>query len=263
MLTEFKIVCGFLLFLISGQVDGASLRIIGGVRAVKGEYPWMVSIQFNGMTGLQHLCGGAIINETHIVTAAHCVDFELKDLLFVAGADNITSPESTQQKRVAYSIYMHPQYQNGNVIRHDLAVVQVSSPFVINNWVSPIPLPAERHPATGNCWIAGWGQTLTHIGSDVLLKAKLPIVNVSECEKVYPDLLDPTSQICAGYPEGGVDVCTGDTGGPLMCEDLGHLYIAGIASWGWKCAAPNYPGVYTEVSVYTKSITATLRKIMY
>jgi len=78
--------------------------------------------------------------------------------------------------------------------------------------------------------IIGWGQTSTSISSDILLKAQVPIVQ-----------------------KRGVDVCLGDTGGPLICSDLGYYYLAGIASWGWKCGAPAYPGVYTEVSSYRSS----------
>jgi secreted trypsin-like serine protease len=223
----------------------------------------MVNIQFNSIAGLQPICGGAIINTTHVVTAAHCADFEIRDLLLVAGAYNIKELEPSQQRKTPKSIYMHPEYQTGDLIRHDLALIEVSTPFVFNTWVQPLPLPAERHNASGYCYIAGWGQTQDHPASDVLLKAIVPILDREECRRVYPDHLDKDNQICAGYPEGGVDVCTGDTGGPLMCSDLGHLYLAGIASWGYKCAVPGYPGVYTEISFYTKSITEHQRTIEY
>ncbi|XP_021931893.1 uncharacterized protein LOC110835704 [Zootermopsis nevadensis] len=81
--------------------------------------------------------------------------------------------------------------------------------------------------------------------SRILQKLQLPIVSASRCRCLYGDL--PDHQICAGYPEtGGKDSCQGDSGGPLVVSGL----QIGVVSWGYGCAKPRYPGVYTEVAAY-------------
>lgn len=53
--------------------------------------------------------------------------------------------------------------------------------------------------------------------------------------------------LCVGHLEGGKDSCQGDSGGPLICNGK----LAGVVSWGYQCATPNYPGIYTDVKYFT------------
>jgi secreted trypsin-like serine protease len=97
--------------------------------------------------------------------------------------------------------------------------------------------------------------------SDVLLKAQVPFVDDTTCQRAYPNLV-PTHEICAGYPQGGVDACQGDSGGPLFRRDAGNAWIqVGIVSGGDGCARPHTPGVYTEVSTFATSIAAAAAEL--
>lgn len=78
-----------------------------------------------------------------------------------------------------------------------------------------------------------------------LMQVSIPIVDRAQCQKAYKNYNTITDRmICAGYTQGGKDSCQGDSGGPMVAQ--GTLY--GIVSWGYKCAEPNYPGVYTNVA---------------
>lgn len=84
--------------------------------------------------------------------------------------------------------------------------------------------------------------------SAILLEATVPIASYAYCNKGYGYI--PTSMLCAGYARGGTDACRGDSGGPLHCGNT----LSGIVSWGYSCAEPGYPGVYTNVSYYREWI---------
>ena len=60
---------------------------------------------------------------------------------------------------------------------------------------------------------------------------------------------DPSTMVCAGYPQGGVDTCQGDSGGPMFGRDAtGALKVVGATSYGDGCARPGKPGVYARVA---------------
>ena len=97
--------------------------------------------------------------------------------------------------------------------------------------------------------ITGFGDTRGTADAKVLNQQTLPIVENKKCNQIlgerYPVI--PT-QMCAGYPEGGIDTCQGDSGGPLSCMHDGVWVVDGIVSWGFGCAEANSPGIYTRVS---------------
>jgi len=249
-------VCLVIGALISGCLDGgsaASVKIIGGETTYPGEFPMVVSVQFNPLkrhkTRVTPICVGAVLDKTHIVTAAHCAGpYKANELEIVAGAYNISKVEATQQRVSVKGIYVHPKYEEyQSTSRNDIAIVRIDA-INYTSFVQAVNLPPKNHEPNGNCWIAGWGQTSSEIGSKVLEKGLVSIVNTTRCSEIYPALYDRAIQVCAG--KSGVDACLYDTGGPLLCNDLGKTYIAGIVSWGYGCALEGYPGVYTRIPMY-------------
>ena len=82
----------------------------------------------------------------------------------------------------------------------------------------------------------------------MLQYVQVPVISNTACNNAYGGLIKQ-SMICAGYPgEGGKDACFGDSGGPLVCNKDGKAIIAGVVSWGYSCALPDYPGVYARTT---------------
>jgi trypsin len=161
--------------------------------------------------------------------------------------------ESPAQALSAQSNYNHPL---GDVApRYDVGYVVLAQP-------SGQPRIQIANTAEAALWsagaterISGWGCTsepfiLNCSTSDTLRDATVPIVADSTCGSGtdYGADFDQTTMVCAGFPEGGVDTCNGDSGGPLEAPVAGGYRLVGITSWGDGCAEPDAPGVYTRVA---------------
>ncbi|CAL4097773.1 unnamed protein product, partial [Meganyctiphanes norvegica] len=225
-------------------------RIIGGNEVAPGELSYQLSLQDLSFGTEWHFCGASIYNENWAICAAHCVDgMDVNNLQIVAGEHNMYIDEGNEQTILLSSVFMHEQY-DVFTLSSDISLLQLSKPLTFNEYVQPIALPEAGHVATGDCVVSGFGIT-SEAGNTqgVLMKITLPIMSEDECRKGYGEALGDC-MICAGLPEGGKDACQGDSGGPLACSDTGSTYLAGIISWGYGCARPGFPGVYTEVSCF-------------
>ncbi|XP_019491661.1 PREDICTED: serine protease 55 [Hipposideros armiger] len=226
-------------------------RIIEGMEAEVGEFPWLVSIQ----TRNEHFCGGTIINEWWIVTAAHCLfNEELipTDLSVVLGTNNLQSP-SLEIKGVT-TIVIHKDFKNLNM-DNDIALLLLNSRITFSGLKEPICTPRKPSPSTWHeCWVAGWGQTKTDDRNSMktdLMKAPMIIMDWGKCSKLFPKLTE--NMLCAGYENESYDACQGDSGGPLVCtiEPGKNWYQVGIISWGRSCGKKNTPGIYTLLENYS------------
>ncbi|XP_066304145.1 trypsin-like isoform X2 [Branchiostoma lanceolatum] len=244
--------------------EPARPKIVGGHEAVPGSWPWMVGVQLSG----GHYCGGTLISDRWIVSAAHCF-FGRNLALFeaVLGEHSIQTEESYEQRIELAEVIFHDDY-DPKTKRNDIALLRLAEPARLNQRVSPACLPEEDvNVGSGStCVVTGWGDTeepetqydVYQLMSDVLLEAEVPIVSYWSCRHRLPGYdVDRTSQVCAGYTEGGVDTCQGDSGGPLMCESRdGHWFLYGITSYGEGCAQPRTPAVYTRVPAMVAWIRA-------
>ncbi|XP_014482248.1 PREDICTED: trypsin-1-like [Dinoponera quadriceps] len=145
-------------------------------------------------------------------------------------------------------IVRHPAYDS-LTIDYDIALLELDDEIRFNDSVQPVKLAEKELPSGVMVNITGWG-TMTPGGwvSPLLKRVSLPTVNRRTCQLKYWFIHNVTDRmICAGYLDrGGKDACKGDSGGPLTANDI--LY--GIVSWGYGCANPNYPGVYTNVVAF-------------
>jgi len=171
-------------------------------------------------------------------------------LLVVAGEHDRSTDEGTEQTVELSKIIQHEGY-NANTISNDISLLKFATPLTMDDYVQGIALPEAGHTASGECIVSGWGTTSEGGSSpDLLMKVSVPIVTDDECRDAYGQSEIEDSMICAGVPEGGKDSCQGDSGGPFACSETGSTYLAGVVSWGYGCARPSYPGVYTEVSYF-------------
>nr|XP_033333561.1 trypsin alpha-3-like isoform X2 [Megalopta genalis] len=211
-------------------------RIVGGVAVDISQHPHQLSFQTTG-----HICGASIISSKWAVTAAHCVGSAPSRYSLRAGNNN----KDKGTRHSVKNIIRHPNY-NSNTVDYDIALIEVNEPFVFGSTVKPVQL-ATAEPASGKVvTITGWG-ALREGGSTspLLQQVSVPVVTRQQCKDAYSRMNDITVRmICAGVTQGGKDSCQGDSGGPLTSN--GVLY--GIVSWGYGCAKPKYPGVYTNVA---------------
>ncbi|XP_030829981.1 uncharacterized protein LOC578975 isoform X2 [Strongylocentrotus purpuratus] len=240
-------------------VDDYHSRIVGGVNAELGEFPWIASVQMGG-----YFCGGTLINNQWVLTAAHCADgMEASDFTVTLGIRHLSDSHEHKVVREADSVVMHPDYGDINGIANDIALVHLSEPVEFNDYVRPACLATIQNEtmAYSRCWIAGWGTTSSggFISND-LQKALVNIISHDICNGLYGEYgIVEEAELCAGYIEGGVDSCQGDSGGPLTCEGAdGRWHLVGSTSWGIGCAQANYPGVYARISRYTTWIKDTM-----
>ncbi|KAL7644216.1 UNVERIFIED_CONTAM: hypothetical protein RMT77_005042 [Armadillidium vulgare] len=221
--------------------------IVGGTDALHGEFPYQLSLQQIIAGNIIPFCGAFIIDENYALTAAHCVlSTDVTNLRLVAGDLVLTKNDTTEQVRQVVAKFLHEDYHRPSHL-NDIALLKVYPAFEFNDYVGPVLLPTQGQVTNGSCVVSGWGRTSSEgLESDILQKVAVPVISEEICRKYYSNAQIADSMICAGVPEGGFDSCYGDSGGPLMCNE----YAAGIVSWGFDCAQPEYPGVYTEVAFF-------------
>ncbi|XP_053392701.1 ovochymase-1-like isoform X2 [Mercenaria mercenaria] len=230
----------------------SNTKIVGGRMALSHSWPWMVSLRING----SHTCGGAIIHEKWVLTAAHCFEGNRHTIEWTvaAGKINKEKAENAEQIRHVERIIVHSSYYYVTTV-NDIALVKLESPFNLNSYVSTVCLPEEEPKPGQYGFVTGWGEVLGTCCPDVLKQVMLPIIPRSLCIK--PDHLGDQvtdEMFCAGYEQGGQDACQGDSGGPFVVKESNVWHIHGITSFGSLCAAPKSPGVYTKVFSYVNWI---------
>ncbi|KRY35750.1 Neurotrypsin [Trichinella spiralis] len=255
--------CGrtFVSFRARDPRHGYLARVVGGFEVRHGAYPWTAAIKLDNT---RHLCGASIITPFHLISAAHCFE-DVPDLSLysvVVGDWDTNAHDGTEQKFGIEYVSFVPGYEN--ILKDDIAIIKLKSKndsgILFNKYVQPICLPNAdaAYPAGMKCVISGWGSMGTQ-NPRRLQAAEVPIMNPDTCTDplVYGNLLSERA-FCAGYLQGHVDSCKGDSGGPFACLSDGKYYLFGVISWGDGCAQEYRPGVYTRVRDYLTWIKQTI-----
>ncbi|XP_064480483.1 prostasin-like [Ornithodoros turicata] len=243
------------------RYEGDTERIVGGEPALPHEFPWQVEIIPQG-------CGGSILSEEWVISAAHCFAGPYRSYKFLFGRHNLSNydePSEETRSVSARDVIQHPLYVHDGNYDYDVALVWLSKPlnFTRNPDIEPICLPSAGEKFDNVlCTATGWGR-LASSGPlpDVLQKVDVPVWTQQECDRTLPVYLT-NRMLCAGYMHGGKDACNGDSGGPLVCPGRkGDAWVlAGITSFGIGCAEPMTPGVYARVSSVLDWIKFTIKQ---
>uniref|UniRef100_A0A8C3X0Y3 Coagulation factor XI n=1 Tax=Catagonus wagneri TaxID=51154 RepID=A0A8C3X0Y3_9CETA len=228
-------------------------RIVGGSKSVPGEWPWQITVHITSPTQ-RHLCGGSIIGNQWILTAAHCLNEveSAKVLRVYSGILNQSEIKEDTSFFGVQEVIIHDQFEMAET-GYDIALLKLETTINYTDSQRPICLPSkgDRNVIYTDCWVTGWGYTkLRDKIQNTLQKAKVPLLTNEECQAGYRRHRITNKMVCAGYKEGGKDACKGDSGGPLSCKHNEVWHLVGITSWGEGCAQRERPGVYTRVVEY-------------
>jgi hypothetical protein len=235
--------------------------IVGGQEASISQFPWQVFVLLeNTAEGSTGSCGGAILNATQILTAAHCVDhagtttpFPASELTVVAGASEVVlgvriSP-SSRQIRTVRSFRVHPYYAVLPEIKDDLAVLELSAPLELSAAASaePIALAATgaTPPAGTPLSVSGYGKQQGAEGAQPngkLYSAALTAFGSDACRSVVG--LNSAVLLCADSPSSSA--CQGDSGGPLT--EGGPAVLVGVVDFGARECPPGSPNAFTNLA---------------
>ncbi|KAA0712224.1 Granzyme B [Triplophysa tibetana] len=224
-----------------------NVGIVNGTEAKAHSRPYMVSVQRNK----QHICGGFLVSEQFVMTAAHCFE-NRQSLTVVVGAQDLK--HSSDHTAVKF-YHIHPGFDSHN-LQNDIMLLQVNGKIKKTKIVQPISLPKKNRniKAKSKCSVAGWGkQTTEGSPTDRLMEVEVTVIDSKSCEKYW----GKTSRMVCAIGQGGF--CQGDSGGPLVCKDT----AVGIVSFNEKnnCDKPTRPNVYTQISKFLPWIKAILEGV--
>jgi secreted trypsin-like serine protease len=228
------------------SVSPMSPMIVGGTAVPNGKYPFMAYLKLYRNGKRSGFCGGSLIDQDSVLTAAHCL-INTTGAVVVVGRTDLRK-KNRGQEIGASRAFIHPRYYGNG---YDAGVLKLSRPV---KGIKPIKLATARqndlekpgHILTA----AGWGVRKQR--PDILPKrmrdVSIPVVSDSRAKRAYQSQglkYLPSLQVAAG--KKGKSPCYGDSGGPLF--DSGSRTQVGITSEGPRsCGSTRYPAVYTEVN---------------
>eukprot|EP00547_Thalassionema_nitzschioides_P013343 CAMPEP_0194260448 /NCGR_PEP_ID=MMETSP0158-20130606/45516_1 /TAXON_ID=33649 /ORGANISM="Thalassionema nitzschioides, Strain L26-B" /LENGTH=988 /DNA_ID=CAMNT_0039000539 /DNA_START=102 /DNA_END=3068 /DNA_ORIENTATION=- len=241
--------------LLSNSVVSAttSHRIVGGEDAPRGKYQFYTFVLTEVEDG-SIPCGGSLIYSDIVLTAASCIPENENGLNTAVNITSFDDPSGSYTRDVE-SYHRHPDFDPVN-LRNDIAILKLRQdlpsgiPFADYNTDGSVPITGEAVTAIG----FGSLTEDTFDPSRTLQQVDIDVIDFDLCNAAYQNGLDGNTQLCAGVEEGGKDSCLGDSGGPLMTDDL---TVVGLVSGGNGCGRPGFPGFYTKVSAYTDFIHST------
>ena len=238
-------------------------RVFGGCHSSKGAWPWIVGIYVRAHGGVNFACGGIIINQCWILTAAHCFqqlgNMHPDDVFIVAGDSLRFEDESTEATYKVCDIKLHQGF-NPQTFKNDIMLIKLCCRVDFSNYIRKACLAQSGdevyYRPGAACFVAGWGGTVQKIGDAIvslkpstsLKQAGVPIADINTCKESTLETVADTT-FCAGDGTGTTGACRGDSGGPLFCKrkDSDSYVVTGIVSWGIGCGQPGQYGFYTNV----------------
>ncbi|KAJ0179103.1 hypothetical protein K1T71_004815 [Dendrolimus kikuchii] len=222
---------------------GSTRRIVAGRNTSIAAVPWQVSLREKTYP----ICGGSIVTNIWVLTAAHC--------LLRSKASELSVRVGSSWKTHGGEMYdvkeslVHPCYVSKTKI-NDVGLVRLYTALRFSARVLPIKLVAmdSRLPAGVPAIVSGWGKlreggpSATYLQSSTIKTIAMKLCRWSGLDR---KAIDPASMFCAGsFRHLSPDACQGDSGGPIVYDGV----LIGVVSWGLGCARGNFPGVYTRLS---------------
>ena len=210
-----------------------------------GQFPYQASLRTISLK--LHICGGSIISDRFILTAAHCVvgvtiRYVIVGSIYSNGLEGVTY--------VIENAVSHQDYQRGPIVLNDIALLKTTSKIKFTDYVKPIPIKYEFVGRSQTVLLAGFGDIDNNQTVPVKLQyQKFKTISNKECSKAgWGHYIHPSHLCVKGVPS--ISACSGDSGGALAVNGS----LVGIVSFGPKNCGLGYPDVYTRVSEFREWI---------
>ncbi|XP_053661834.1 chymotrypsin-1 [Anopheles marshallii] len=223
-------------------------RVVGGEEAKNGSAPYQVSLQ---VSGWGHSCGGSLLNDRWVLTAAHClVGKEPDNLVVLVGTNSLKEGGELLKvdKLLYHSRYNFPRFAN------DVGLVRLEKPVKFSDVVKSVEYSEKAVPANVTVRLTGWGRTSTTGPVPTLLQSLNLVTLSNEDCKVKggdPGYAD-VGHLCT-LTKAGEGACNGDSGGPLVYEGK----LVGVVNFGVPCGQ-GYPDGFARVSYYHEWVRTTM-----
>ncbi|KAI3366179.1 hypothetical protein L3Q82_010006 [Scortum barcoo] len=237
-------------------------RIVNGDDCPPGECPWQALLLNEDDRGF---CGGTILNEYIILTAAHCMN-QSRYIYVKLGEFDLLRNEGNEATHQVETIITHNKYRP-ETYHNDIALIKLATPIKFSKFILPACIPEQdfaekvlmREPYG---MVSGFGR----LGegrqpSTILQRLTVPYVERHICLE-STQLRISARMFCAGYDETAKDACQGDSGGPHVTRYRNTYFVTGIVSWGEGCARKGKYGIYTQVSKYIGWIRQATDKLV-
>ncbi|CAH0695444.1 unnamed protein product [Spodoptera exigua] len=233
-----------------------SQRVTGPMTSID-KFPSMANLMrwHTYLNGFVQNCGGIILNNRSVLTAAHCIaDDEVGRWRIRIGSVFANSGGAVYNSN---QHIIHPSF-NADTLDNDIAILRSATAFSFNNAARAASIAGSNYhlPENRYVWAAGWGVTNqgSSSGSEQLRHVQLETINQNTCRNNYANwgVTITDNVVCAGWNFGGRGQCQGDAGGPLYHNGA----VVGVYSFSLGCGVANYPGINTRISSYTSWISS-------
>uniref|UniRef100_A0A8D0W4S5 pancreatic elastase II n=1 Tax=Sus scrofa TaxID=9823 RepID=A0A8D0W4S5_PIG len=205
-------------------------RVVGGEDARPNSWPWQVSLQYDSSGQWRHTCGGTLVDQSWVLTAAHCISSS-RTYRVVLGRHSLSTNEPGSLAVKVSKLVVHQDWNSNQLSKgNDIALLKLASPVSLTDKIQLGCLPAAGTILPNNyvCYVTGWGRLQSS-----------PQILCSPSQ-------NPPVPHNSGLPQG-------DSGGPLNCQGAnGQWQVHGIVSFGSSLGCNYYhkPSVFTRVSNY-------------
>ncbi|KAK6487117.1 coagulation factor X [Huso huso] len=242
-------------------LENENIRVVGGKECPLGHCPWQALLVNEDGMGF---CGGTILNNRIVLTAAHCMN-QTKYFTVVLGEFDTLKEEGREMTHHVEKVLIHNRYVQ-KTYNNDIALVKLKVPIKFSQYIIPACLPNREFAEQvlmnqPFAQISGFGRVHERgRQSTKLQKLNVPYVDRHVCIESSQFKIT-ANMFCAGYENEEMDACQGDSGGPHVTDHKGTWFVTGIVSWGEGCARKGKYGIYTQVSRYLGWIQQAMNNI--